>query len=229
MISILKHKKYLLGILICSVCACETPDKKDYFLHSAVNKKNYESLKKYNIIIKPTLDKRPEERKDYSVLLLLPLLPFINNQIEYPETLGYDFRPRIDIPNALLKELGSYNKLRALKISINDNVKDSDYFLTSELNIARENKYQTFYGLSFLGIYLWFFSFPYEFCSFKLEITYSLVKSKTGEIIIQRNFLKKDSDFNIIYFDPERLIPKLLSETVNEFSKETIDNLEVIK
>lgn len=228
MINNLKFKKSLLGILILGVCGCETPYRKNYFIHRSVNKQNYESSKKYSIIIKPTLDRRPEEKKDYSALLIIPVLPFVKNQIEYPETLGYDFRSRIDIPNALFKEFNSYNKLKNLEISINDDVKDSDYFLTSELKVAREIKYQTLYGFSFLGIYLWLL-FPYEYCNFRLEIKYSLINSKTREIVIQRNFLKKDSDFNVIYSDPERLIPKLLSETVNEFSKETIRTLEAVR
>lgn len=182
-------------------------------------------FKTNTVNVQEFLDNRPAENKNYTLLYLIPLVPYSTTDLNSPETISYhlnsglwiNFDPRNDFARALTAEL---NEAKIFGDSLLSNSKrDSDYFIKGEILLMNYKGKLYSYGFGPYVTIPWLLGLPATTVSNDLEIKLSLINSKTKKVLFTKNYkatpYKKTS--NAYNMANDFYYPEMLREINKEF------------
>jgi|JI9StandDraft_1071089.scaffolds.fasta_scaffold01052_14 hypothetical protein len=195
------YKKSILGLLVfilsCSISDSENDYTKFSFVKSTNKPTTFKSKKR--IAIQTFIDEREKDNISYFGLLLIPLVPYANEDFNKPEMagqFGIIFLPETDLANAMVTELTDYSVFEKVFYTDRTFPKDADYLIRVRIKKNQIYNKETLYGINTLaGQYfsvLWVL-LSTDFYRIKLDVELELLDLKTNQITFKKNFEKEES------------------------------------
>lgn len=193
-------KKLVCLIVLClklTACANHVWEYEPETIHK------HPPIKKAVLTVQTLIDERPTSRPmEWSApLALLPFVPYSKARIiNYPENsfIGFAGNPTEKIAQSVADELDAHRLFST--IEYNHPIQKSDYILSGKLKKFRTKSYWSFYGISFLGIGLWYLGAPAEKIYNDVIIEFKLTDTM-GKCYFQKEYTEKSSRLLGFYYN----------------------------
>lgn len=155
----------------------------------------------------------------------IPFFLWWTYEFERPDNLHYfGFRPKEDIAWALRDEYETYKFFSSITIGETIDAKKYDYYINTEISEIKNTEVNTFYGISFYGIYPMLLGLPVEFIKNSVKLKISIIEPKTNKIIYEYEPEKKYIIINGLYYDKGRVkgYNVLFKEIIEEFTEKSL-------
>lgn len=234
--------KYILLWLLAFILSCSTGGNPEiYFYKFNFVKSNKEPVtfkSKKKIAIQTFIDERENKNISYSVLSIIPLMPYGSEYYNKPEMTGHyrlNFLPEIDLAKAMETELVDYSLFE--KVFYTDRIfpKDADYLIRVRIKKNQIYNKETIYGIgAFLFVkegilyYNFFQLFRTDFYTIKVEFDLELIEIKTNEIIFQKKIAngKSDNQLALNRSIISESFAAINEQAIQEMSKEIIQHFQ---
>lgn len=166
-------------------------------------KKDIPNVKKNQIVaILPFTDSRKGVNIPVSGLSFIPFVLW--EKIEYNVERSKEdpgiFRIK-DLRYAVLDEFKSYNLFSEVFLTEEIKPKNTDYYVKGNVLSTRNTTRMSLSGLSFVGIFLWYFGVPISYNNSELRIQLEFVESKTDKVIYSKEYSKEYSWVTGFYYN----------------------------
>jgi len=191
---------FLIAIIGCSSNAA--------FVYTPMSQ--FKSTKKFpaRVAVKAFLDQRGNNNKNYSLLALIPIVPFGIEEYNRPEAgsefgatqTSYQIRPPEDFSKALVTDLKASNMFEEVFYTERELPKDADLVIEGTINSTDFRGEVITYCLSFAAAYLWFFGLPVGHSSNEIVLSLRLITAKDGNTVLERSYNKQTSQTGGLYY-----------------------------
>lgn len=219
---------FLLGFVNCSTANNAfdyTPTKKNLL--------NNQPQQNLTIAVSTFKDVRGNENNFRALLVMLPGFFCSTSNLDRPEMLYYKMTPKDDFPKALADELDSYEYFKEVFYSTRKFPLDTDYIIHGKIISTKNELIAYGYGLGVFSVYLLFFGAPMYKSKNFIEVELELIKAKTKEVVLKRNYKYQESNWISLYYNlatmgkgfneiSKKIFPEFAKETVEYFQKNKI-------
>lgn len=219
-------------ILFCFLFANIGCATRGAFVYSPLSQ--FKETKKFpaRIAVKEFLDKRGNDNKDYTMLYIIPLVPYGIEKYNRPEAGGrfitqsaYQFRPSEDFAKAMVMDLKASNMFEEVFYSEREHPKDVEFILEGTIISTNYEGKLISYCISFFASYLWFFGLPVGHSINEVNLDIRLVTAKEGKIIWQNSYDKQTSQVGGLYYNLYQYC-KGYPKMIEEINRDVIVSIE---
>lgn len=218
-------KKSLLRLMLIIIVVgffCSGCSSQRVWTYKAESYVKTEPLVNKTVAVIPLADRRENINKNRGGLGMIPLVPYGWMDMYTPEgaqahvTSGiWLFKPNEDLAKAIAEEI--HNSGIFKEVFFTNRATEGELVLRGEIKSTYYKGKMYTYGLSVMGVYLWFIGLPAASAQNDLEISLQLEDSATGKILWADTYKKSQSVTSWIYvMKPDFFYDSLLKEIMKE-------------